>query len=171
MPTKKRKTPEPTLDTHSLDTPATQPDVFDAAIAAREAAPLSRPETPALAGEAVSPVAVTPADANRPAYQPDPFPALSIALGEGNDAPKMRLYRNRRMNQVAIQFDEKPEEPYRQRLRDEGYTWRGAEGVWTKQLGEQRASGQLAAERLVEELANTIRQDKGLAPAGRSAGE
>jgi hypothetical protein len=171
MPTKKRKTPEPTSDTNPLGTPAAQPDVFDEAIAARESAPVAQPETPAAAGEPVSSVAATPADASRPAYQPDPFPALSIALGEGNDALKVRLYRNRRMNQVAIQFDEKPEEPYRQRLRDEGYTWRGAEGVWTKQLGEERASGQLAAERLVEELASAIRQDRGLAPVGRAVGE
>jgi hypothetical protein len=40
--------------------------------------------------------------------------------------------------------------------------------VWTIQLGEHKASGQLAAERLVVDLANDIRAEAGLPPAGRA---
>ncbi len=42
--------------------------------------------------------------------------------------------------------------------------------MWTKQLGDERASGQLAAERLACEIADAIRADAGLPPGGRAEG-
>ena len=173
MATRKRKTTTPATDTTPETIPtegtaSTAPDVFDEIIAAREeTATESIPQTSTAAAESRE-----QSDTPKPqmAFQPDPTPFMSISLAEGNDAPRIRLFRNRRMNQVAIRFDEKPDAPHRERLREEGYKWREAEGVWTKQLGEERASGQLAAERLVEEIANAIRIEGGLAPVGRSEG-
>ena len=162
MPAKRRKTTPPVAtapdSAASPTTTAPETVVFDRAIADRAA--ISAP----------APVPESPRDDAGRAYQPDPFPGLTVALADGADAPRVRLFRCRRMNQVAVRFDEKPAEPHRQRLRDEGYKWRDAEGVWTKQLGDERASGQLAAERLVVELANAVRAEAGLAPVGRAVG-
>ncbi len=163
MPAKRRKTTPPVATAPDPIAPASpptthEPDEFDRAIADRAAVP------------APAPVTESPRDDAGRVYQPDPFPHLTVALRDGADAPRVRLFRSRRMNQVAVRFDEKPAEPHRQRLRDEGYKWRDAEGVWTRQLGDERASGQLAAERLVVELANAVRAEAGLAPVGRAVG-
>jgi hypothetical protein len=92
---------------------------------------------------------------------------MSISLGAEKDAPKMTLYRSNRFNQLAIKFDEKPEEQYRLRLRAEGWRWREDEGVWTKQLDrERRATSQMEAERLFTEIGDAIRAERGL--SGRS---
>ena len=155
MAARKRKTPQPT----AAAVPATStPDAAPAVTA--EAEPPASPAAQDMQTRSDQPKA----------FQPDPFPLMSVSLGGDADAPRVRLYRSRRMNQVAVRFDEKPAEPHRQRLRDEGYKWRDAEGVWTKQLGDERASGQLAAERLVVELANAVRAEAGLAPVGRAVG-
>lgn len=61
--------------------------------------------------------------------------------------------------------DSRPEQQYRERLREDGWRWREDEGVWTKQLDrERRASSQLEAERLFTEIAEAIRGDLGLEP-------
>ena len=77
----------------------------------------------------------------------------------------MTLFRSNKLNQLAIRFDEKPEEEHRlQASRQTGWRWREDEGVWTKQLDrERRASSQMEAERLFTEIGETIR-------AGRLAG-
>lgn len=147
----------------------TEPDVFDQAIAARQAEE-ARGEEPVPPTRQAEPSADAKAGEGKWQVQPDPHPFYSVALSDSNDGPRVRLYRSRRFNQVAVRFDEKPDEGVRQRMHDEGYRWRQAEGVWTKQLGEYRASGQLAAERLVDELANSIRAERGLAPVGQAVG-
>ncbi len=146
-----------------------EPDVFDRAIAARQAEQTRGDEPAPAPGPDARAAGVQPGERTGP-FQPDPFDFYSVALTDVTDGPCVRLYRSRRYNQVAIQFDEKPELPVRERMHDEGYRWREAEGVWTKQLGEYRASGQLAAERLVTELANAIRAERGLAPVGQAVG-
>ena len=173
MPAKKRKPTTLAVETGAPavvepSAPAlSEPDVFDQALAAQAVARMAADAAPATEPARADVAPAAPAAA----YQPDPFPMLSLSLGDKPDAPRVHLYRNRRMNQVAIRFDEKPAEPVRKRLRDEGYKWREAEGVWTKQLGEHKATGQLAAERLVDEVANGIRAEGGLAPVGRAVGE
>jgi hypothetical protein len=63
--------------------------------------------------------------------------------------------------------DEVPGKEHRERLRQEQWRWREAEGVWTKQLDrERRAGSQMEAERLFTEIGNTIRTELGL--SGRS---
>lgn len=117
--------------------------------------------------------------------QPDPFPFQSIALGDDRDSPRMRLYRNNKFQQFAIQFDEKPDEMHLDQLRDAGYRWRGGEDkVWTKQFmtKEERAGmddqqiaarkirESLEAEKLFAEIGNAIRAEKGLEPVGQHVG-
>lgn len=146
-----------------------EPDVFDRAIAARQAEQ-ARGDEPAPPTRQDEPPADANAGERKWQVQPDPHGIYSVALTDTNDGPRVHLYRSRRYNQVAVRFDEKPGQSVRERMHDEGYRWREAEGVWTKQLGEYRVSGQLAAERLVTELANAIRADCGLAPAGQAVG-
>ena len=47
--------------------------------------------------------------------RPDPFDEITIALSNSSDGPKMRLYRSKKFQQMAIQFDEKPDEIIRQK--------------------------------------------------------
>lgn len=99
----------------------------------------------------------------RKAWQPDPFPLMTVPLGNGRDAPRMTLLRNNRFQQMAIRFDSKPAEHHRTALHDAGWRWREAEGVWTKQLDrDRRAASQLDAERLFTQLADAIRTELGL---------
>jgi hypothetical protein len=104
--------------------PTQSPDIFDQAIAAQQKQSAESPPTqePPVMGFATS------------IKRPDPFDEMTIALSNSNEGPKMRLYRNQRFQQMAIQFDEKPDEAIRQKLRDDGWTWRGTEAAWTKQL-------------------------------------
>ena len=72
----------------------------------------------------------------------------------------MRLGRDNRFQQMAIQFEAKPTEEVRQRLHQEGWRWRPAESIWTKQLEfERKAQGHLEAERLFDELAKIEMQE------------
>jgi hypothetical protein len=157
---------EPTSPTPTEAT-RTEPDVFDQAIAARQAERVRAEEAVPPARQDESPTVATVGE-RKWQVQPDPHGIYSVALTDANHGPRIHLYRSRRYNQVAVKFDEKPPQPVRERMHDEGYRWREAEGVWTKQLGQYRASGQLAAERLVTELANAIRAEHGLAPAGQA---
>lgn len=133
MATRKRK-PKPINDTTTgpaaeVATPpaaASEPDVFDRVIAERQATTEPAGEQPSRRPDAAE--ADQSPDAKTWAGQPDPFPFLSVALTDANDGPRVRLYRSRRFNQMAIGFDEKPPEPVRQRLRDEGYKVAGGRG-------------------------------------------
>jgi hypothetical protein len=101
--------------------------------------------------------------APRRQWQPDPFPFMAISLGPDKDSPKMTLFRSNKLNQMAIRFDEKPEEEHRLRLREAQWKWREDEGVWTKQMDrERRATSQVEAERLFTEIGEAIRAERGL---------
>lgn len=107
----------------------------------------------------------------RALVQPNPFAENTISLTNDNDGPKMRLYRDRRNPQIGlyenamvIQFDEKPEEEARQKLRDNGWQWKQADAVWRKPLGENPGVEHRKAQELFEQIANDIRQGNGLEP-------
>ncbi|OWK45579.1 hypothetical protein [Fimbriiglobus ruber] len=140
-------------------TPAEQPAVT---VTAPETAPPLAVVEPAGTDEPTQP-ATQAGDAPRRQWQPDPFSLMVISLGPDKDGPKMTLFRSNKLNQMAIRFDEKPEEQHRLRLREDGWRWREDEGVWTKQLDrERRAASQVEAERLFTEIGETIRAGRGL---------
>jgi hypothetical protein len=160
------------------------PDVFDPATAAQQAGKFEQPtpDTDTRVEEALPPVGVVrgsevqPPDEHREpeAHHADqsqrrtsgPKAIDTITLGDTNDAPKMRLFRNQRFNQMAIAFEVKPDQKYIDLLRDEGYRFR--DGGWTKQLGhEEKWKGHADAERLFYHIANSIRADKGLEPVSQ----
>ena len=171
MPARKRKSttpaPEnPASDAYEPQAPvavAAAPDVFDEVIA----------------NQAAAETAPTPADSAEPAagpvkpttlHQPDPHMILTVPLGEGPDSPCIRLFRNHRMKQMAIQFDVPAPEQYRRRVGQEGYKYREKELVWTKQFGDSPTAAQVAGEQLVGEIGNALRAENGLPPVGRAAG-
>jgi hypothetical protein len=105
---------------------------------------------------------------------PDPFGRHNIDLGDGR---RLKLLRSHRWQQAQMVFtapegqDPKPDPKYTGWLRDHGWTWRNAERAWTKQLARNseeqryaRANSDRAHEEEFIELANLIRQDRGLPP-------
>ncbi|OWK40966.1 hypothetical protein FRUB_04858 [Fimbriiglobus ruber] len=94
---------------------------------------------------------------------------MTINLSGDHEGPKARLSRSQRFRQLAIQFDEKPDEGIRQRLREDGWTWRVPDGAWTKQLGDRPAETHRRAQELFEGIANDIRHANGLAPVATPA--
>jgi hypothetical protein len=64
-----------------------------------------------------------------------------------------------------LHFDEKPDDKYLALLKAEGWTDRTErEGIWTKQVELGQWEPVVNAERLFKEIANGIRQDRGLEP-------
>jgi hypothetical protein len=102
------------------------------------------------------------AETQEAALQPrGPFWFQSSLLSQEPDGPKMRLGRDNRFQQMAIQFEAKPTEEVRQRLHQDGWRWRPAESIWTKQLEfDRKAQGHLEAERLFDELAKIEMQER-----------
>jgi hypothetical protein len=102
-------------------TEAEQPPVTEAPTAPTEGIPAASEEQPQPTLEAER--------GPRRQWQPDPFPLMAISLGQDKDSPKMTLFRSNKLNQMAIQFAEKPEEEHRRCLREAGWKWRETEGV------------------------------------------
>jgi hypothetical protein len=105
---------------------------------------------------------------------PEPFGRHGIDLGDGR---RLKLLRSNRWQQSQIVFaaseneDPKPDAKYTRWLRDHGWQWRGQDKAWTKQFAKNtdqeryaRSNSDLAAQIEFIELANLIRQDKGLTP-------
>lgn len=66
---------------------------------------------------------------------------------------------------MMIAFDEKPADEVIQSLRDDGWKWNRDDAAWTKQLDPQaKWATHAEAEKLFHDIANTIRQEKGLEP-------
>lgn len=123
---------------------------------------------------------VTPSEVTQPAkqHQPDPFKLDSIALGSEKDSPRMHLWRSNKFQQMAVTFDERPEEKYLDQLREAGFSYRGAEKAWTRQFMEKSEYNQMdeqeraarrslrhyEARKLFVDIANGIREDMGLQP-------
>lgn len=135
-----------------------------------QAAPVQSPDaSPEAVAAGMPPKAADAHVAERPpatfvalAKRPDPFGEWAIALTGEKDGPKARLYRNQRFQHMAIRFDEKPDEDIRHRLREAGWTWRGQEGAWTRQLGERPGDAHRQARALFEGIANDVRRANGL---------
>jgi hypothetical protein len=105
---------------------------------------------------------------------PEPFGRHTIDIGDGR---RLKLLRSNRWQQAQIVFtapegqDAKPDAQYTRWLRDNGWSWRAEERAWTKQFDRNteearyaRANSDLATQQEFIELANLIRQDKGMEP-------
>jgi hypothetical protein len=114
-------------------------------------------------------------DTSRTSRFPDPDEKQSLKLGSGKDAPRLRLLRSDRFKQMQIRSDEPLSDASQKKLKDDGWTERREEGIWTKQLHSRNAAeGQeptptwrvvLKAEQFFAELAADIRREHQLPPA------
>jgi hypothetical protein len=151
VPRKRKPTEQPVTVATSEPTPPApvtppEPDVFDAAIAERQAAQV-----------------VPPVEREKPI---DPRRQANIALTEdANNGPKMYLWRNNAGREMAITFDEKPDAQHLQTLKDAGFRWQGEKKAWTKPMDmERKWATHLDAERCFFKVGNDIRQEQGLEP-------
>ena len=105
---------------------------------------------------------VTESPPRTPIITPDPRGVMSASLGDGQ---RMQLLRSHRYQQVQMRFDQQPDEKYLAMLAEAGWRDRTQEeGIWTKQVPKGEWKPVADAERLFREIANKIRQDKGLEP-------
>ncbi len=138
------------------------------------------PPPEATATRTVVTEAGQPADERQPARFPDPREQKSVSLGSDRNSPRLRLLRSHRFNQMQIRSDEELPEAYRKLLQTAGWTERPEEGIWTKQLPPRARTEDeeikpawptvLEAERLFQEIATSLRADKGLSPAAQERG-
>ncbi len=90
---------------------------------------------------------------------------MSASIGEGRGSPRMQLLRSHRFKQMQMRFDIQPDDHHLMKLKEAGWRDRTQdEGIWTKQVATGEWQPVADAERLFKEIANAIREEKGLEP-------
>lgn len=193
MPRRARKQPngteEPTLtgqtaDEASEQSPPQEPDIFDEAIAARQAEaaaqlnPLAQHPASSAAPESATQNRGPTAEPDRP-QQSDGTPKqwaskieevwtpAGFAVAEPADRkhPWIHFGENRKFKQAVIKFDEKPSEAHLERIKQEGGRWRHKEALWSFQLDKDDPGS--TRERIINlalDIGNAIRAENGLPP-------
>ena len=63
----------------------------------------------------------------------------------------------------VIRFEEKPSEPVRKKMHEAGFKWVGENKEWVRPINfESRVQDRLIADRTFDEVAETIRKEKGI---------
>ncbi len=120
------------------------------------------------AGDVTQPQADSPpADAPGSSAEPEagkPRWNSRIGGGWGDFEAGVRLNEDHRNRRMTIKFDEKPSEEVRQIMKREyGYTFDGENQLWYKRINPATArQAREEAEELAFQVANMIRQEKGL---------
>ena len=92
---------------------------------------------------------------------------MSASLSARAGGPSMSLLRSDEQQRMEIRFDGvRPGEQFQTLLGEEGWT-NGVEGVWSKPAGDGKWQSLADMERLFQQIARAIREEKGL--AGHSA--
>ena len=164
MARKKSKSEPETTST--LESPAThhELDVFDDAIAARQAQ------------ATVTDLAQSTRLPEEPAtHAPEREPGQSHA-----DAVKKRKHGYNKQGKSdyvvgasilehhdpylsVIRFEEKPSDEVRKKLRDEGFQWQQANQEWTRAISyETRQQDRLSADRTFDEVCQILRKERGI---------
>jgi hypothetical protein len=114
-----------------------------------------------------------PAEARRP-LGPDPFtidtdPAVGARLQGGRRSFDRDLGRYA-FRDVQIRFDEKPDQPLldklREKFRETGFEWKADKKAWVKTVPQDEAvRARVDAERLFQEVVGMLREARGLGPA------
>jgi hypothetical protein len=105
------------------------------------------------------------ASAEQRRYAADPDDKISVPLSNAPDGPIVHLARSHKFKQMQIRFDgEQPADNYVKQLTDAGWKDRTkSEGVFTKQIDQDKTWQSVRdMEREFRDIANAIRQDKGL---------
>jgi hypothetical protein len=93
---------------------------------------------------------------------PDPFGIATDKLAG------VRLFESKQDRQMVIQFgqghpEDKPGVEVIARLKDAGYQWKPADRIWAHPVRPENArSTRIEAERLFQEVAKLVRQEKGI---------
>jgi hypothetical protein len=103
-------------------------------------------------------------------FAPDPFP-IDIDTRAGARLLAGRRYYDKQSGSYAfrnlqIQFDEKPSQPIREKIRAAGFEWDADAESWIKVLPQDNSrDGRRAALALFEEVTGMLRAAKGLGPS------
>ena len=97
-------------------------------------------------------------------YAPDQF------VFAGDYAAGVRLLENRRFRRSEIEFLEgKPSQPVLDQLKADGFRWSPNEKVWSRPVGVEDAyATRVEAERTFNQVAQMIREEKGLETGSRT---
>lgn len=88
---------------------------------------------------------------------PDPF-----GIAKDNLAG-VRLFQSKRDRQMAIKFDEKPDQAVIDRLKEAGYRWNPNDMIWARPVRSDSAmSTRIEAEKLYQEVRQMVREEKGI---------
>jgi hypothetical protein len=80
----------------------------------------------------------------------------------------VRFYFNYERHRGEISFEAKPSQEVRDFLTQNGYQWKPEAKVWTIPIRfEQREQGRLHAKKIFHQVAELIRMEKGIEPAGQ----
>jgi hypothetical protein len=107
-------------------------------------------------------------DVPEPPHAIDPRPVISVSLSDHRGGPSVTLQRSQKFHQMQIRFDrEQPGEQHLAMLAHAGWKDRTeSEGVWTKQIDRNaRWQSVQQMEREFKDVANAIREAKGMKPA------
>lgn len=98
--------------------------------------------------------------------------AVTIALTDDKEGPKVRLNRNFRERALEMQFDENPGREITDQLKAEGWRWESRarygdhKGAWIMRLEQgYEVRAEADARRLLKDVANQIRANNGLEEA------
>ena len=156
---RKRKPEQPVneVDTTATTITAEPPIETPAAQLPVEKAPVEPLPAEPLAVEQPQTFVDRVGEKNNRALRPDPF---VIAL---DNVAGVRLFENRQARVMAIKFDEKPAQPVIDMVKDAGFRWNPADGVWTHPVrGDSAMATRIDAERLYQEVRQMIQQGKGV---------
>ncbi len=80
----------------------------------------------------------------------------------------VRFHFNYGRHTGEISFDEKPSEEVRAALKDNGYQWKAEAKVWSFPIRfESREQDRLHAKKVFHQVAELLRMEKGIKPAGQ----
>jgi len=90
---------------------------------------------------------------------PDPF-----GIAKDNLAG-VRLFESKQDRQMAIKFEDKPNQAVIDLVKEAGYRWNPADRIWTHPVRPDSAmTTRIDAEKLYQEVRQMIRQEKGIEP-------
>lgn len=88
---------------------------------------------------------------------PDPF---EIA---GDYLAGVHLFESRQDRQMALKFEDKPDQAVIAMLKEAGYRWNPTDRIWSHPVSRESAmSTRIDAERLYQDVRQVVRQSKGI---------
>jgi hypothetical protein len=158
MSSRKRTPKKPTETSTIADPPSTETSTAVAEPPLAEA-PAGVVEQPAAEPDADGQTFVERVGQKKWQTAPDPF-----GIAKDNLAG-VRLFESKQDRQMAIKFEDKPNQAVIDRVKEAGYRWNPADRIWTHPVRPDSAmTTRIDAEKLYQEVRQMIRQEKGIEP-------